>query len=797
MSMRFDSIGQDVRFALRMLARNPGFTAAVLLTLGLGIGASTAVFAVVEGILLRPLPFPAADRLYRISQDGVAGSYWLSVPNYDDMKERLGSFEAMGAYTPDGANVVVAGEPERLSVAEADADFFSVMGVRPVLGRTFTEAERLERAPVAVVSNGLWRRRLGGRADVIGETLVLDGSAREVIGVLPPGPMLPADADVWTPIHTASPAWRTRRGISWIQAVGRLKADVPVETARAEARTLAASLRETYPAEDAKVDIGLRSLEEAMVGGVRTELRILMTAVVLLLAVAAINAGGLVLARATARREEIVIRSALGGGRGRLIGQMATESVVVGTLGLLLGLIVARAGVAGLVTMAPADTPRVGEVSMGSGALLFAMGAAAVAMVFLGALPGVTAIRGPGTALRSGRTAAAAGGAKLRGGLVVAQVALTLALLAGAGLLGKSFWRLQQVDPGFESEDLLVAGLPVGQDFATPEAREAYYRTILERGRGLPGVRSAALTSSAPFTGFGVVFNYDLPGRPAEPGNDRLARFRIVTPELFATLGIPFRSGATFPPAGVGGDTRGAVVSEELPRLEFAGRDPLGATIVTAGDTFRIVGVVGAIRDVSPRSSSPFPHVYVQAQPATRQSMTLVLRAAGDPTALMGPLRRALREVAPAQPITPFRPMRELLADSAARARFTLSLLAFFASATLALAAIGIYGLLAYNVARRTREIGLRVALGAPPAKVSGLIVRRGLALAVAGVAAGAVLTMWGVRLLRGELFEVEPFDPAVLGGVAILVIAVAFFAAWAPARRAMRIGPAEALRVD
>jgi predicted permease len=799
MGSRLDDRLQDVRFALRMLRRGPGFAAAVLLTLGLPIGAATAVYTVVDGVLLRPLPYPAAERLYRVGQDGDDGSYWLSAPNYRDFAEGLGAFESMGAYTPDGANMVVEGEPARVSVAEADVGFFRTLGVEAALGRTFTEAERAAGAPVAVVSHALWMDRLGGRADAIGTTLVLDGRAREVIGVLRAGPMMPAGTDVWTPLVLDRPDWRTRRGISWIQVVGRLRSGIDMEVVRAEAGRLSASLRDAYPDTDRKLEIGVRSLEEATVGSVRAELRILMAAVALVLLVAAINVGGLLLARVTARQGEVAVRAALGGGRGRLAAQLLTESAVLAGLGGTLGLIVARLALSGLLAGAPPGTPRLDEVAMGAPAFGFVAGAAFVAALVFGVLPALTSLRDPIGTLRAGRTGGGRRAARLRGGLVVAQVALALALLFGAGLLGKSFWRLQQVDLGFEPRGVLVAGLPIGDsDFASAEEREAYYQEILAGAAALPGVRSAALTSSAPFTGFGVVFDYELLDRPADPGEQRLSRFRVVTPELFSTLGIPLLRGRTFTrddarPGGV----RAAVVSQDLVRRHYGDEDPIGRRLVTAGDTFSIVGVVPSIRDVVARSPSPFPFVYVPVLPSTSQSMALVVRADKDAEALVEPVRRMVRALAPAQPVTPLRPLPELVADSAARTRFTLVLLTFFAAATLLLAGVGLYGLLAYAVGRRTREIGVRVALGAPVGQVRALVIRQGLLLVGGGLAIGVALAVWGGRFIEGLLFQVDAHDPAVLGGVALLLLGVALFAAWVPALRATRVDPAETLRFD
>ena len=795
-----DSRRQDLRFGARTLSRSPGFAGAALLVLALGLGAATAVFTVVEGVLLRPLPYPEPERLVHVSQDGDDGSYWLSAPNYLDMKAGLSSFGHMTAFTPGGANLVVDGRPERVEIAEVDTGFFATLGIEPVLGRVFTDAERRARAPVVVVGHGLWQRLLGGRSDAVGAKLVLDGSPREVIGVLPPGPRLPAGAEVWAPLELEQPEWRTKRGLTWLRVLARIAPGSDLDAARAEARPLAAALRRDHPV-NGQLEIGFRSLTEETVGGVEKELWVLMGAAGLVLLVAAVNVGGLLVARAAARRQEVAVRSALGGSRWRLGVQLLTESALLAALGCAAGLAIAWGGVRWLVASAPPETPRLDEVGLGLGAVAFAVAASALGVLLFGCLPLVAALGREGSVLRSSRGGEGRGATRLRGWLVVAQAALALALLAGAGLLAKSVWRLQRVDPGFDPSRVLVAGLPVADaDFPTPEAKREHFRRLRERVERLPGVESAALTSSAPFAGYGVVFNYSLPEVPFAPGESFAARFRVVEPGLFHTLGIPLRRGRGFAPReGEGQAPAVAVISEELAALHFRGRDPLGAHIDLGSEApYEIVGVASAIRDLSLDQPSALPHVYVPATPARGSwDQTLVVRTTGDPSALADTVRRAIQEAAPAQPVTPLRAMPELAGDTLASRRFVLRLLLFFSLATLLLAAVGLYGVLAFAVASRRREIGVRLALGAPAGEIRRLVVLRGLGLAGAGVALGLGLALWGARHLEGLLFEVGARDPAVLGGVAALLLAVALLAAWLPARRAVRVGPLEAMRPE
>ena len=792
-----DSFGQDVRHALRTFARNPGFAGVAVLTLGLGIGAATAVFTVFESVLLRPLPYPEPERLYHVSQDGDAGSFWLSSPNLEDLRRGLTSFEDVAAYSPEGANMVVGGEPVRIELAEVSANYFSVLGVAPALGRTFSEDEQRTGAGVVVVSHQVWQARLGGRPDALGRALTLDGRPREVIGVLPPLAMVPPNAEVWIPLSVTTPDWRASRGISWLQAVGRLRAGASIDVARTEAQTLAASLRTGYPDVNRDLQVGFRSLQESVVGSVRTDLRVMMAGVLLVLLVSAMNVGGLLLARSSARRQEVTVRSALGCGRRRLALQLLTESAVLAALGGAVGVALGRVGVALLTAQAPPGTPRLAEIRMHGGALLFALAISAGAALLIGALPALQSMRGARTPLATGRRATA-GSRVARSTLVVVQSALALVLLTGAGLLGKSFWRLQQVDTGFDASGVLVAGLPVVErDFVSPVERVQHFRSILEAASGLPGVRSAALTNSAPFVSSGPFFSYELPDMPATSGQQLMARFRVVTPELFEALDIPVLRGRAFTDLDLRpGGERVAVVSEELVAV-LAGRDVIGQRIRILGDPHRIVGIVGSIRDLTLREPSPFPHVYVPFLPESRQSFTLVLRVDGDPAALMDPLRRAVAALAPTQPVTPSNPLDAFMADSVARARFTLWLLSFFAGATVLLAGLGLYGLLSYVVGQETREIGVRMTLGATKARVRAVVVGRGMRLTLVGLVVGVVLSRWAGTLLEALLFEVEPVDPPVLAAVGGILLVAAALASWLPARRATRISPGEALRSD
>ena len=788
---------QDVRFGARTLRRSPAFAVSALVVLALGIGVATAVFTVVEDVLLRPLPYPGADRLWYVSQDGDDGSYWLSAPNFRDMTEQLGSFADLAAFTTAGSNLLVGGRPEHIATAEVDAAFFRTLGVTPALGRTFSEAEREAGAPVVVISHGLWLRLLGGRSDVVGARLLLDGEAREVLGVLPPGPMVPARAEAWTPLSFSQPEWRTQRGLAWLQAIGRARPGVDLPAMRAEARALAGRLRATYPAENAQLEIGFQSLTEATVGRVERQLWVLLAAAVLVLLAGAVNVGGLLLGRVAARRQEVAVRRALGGSRGRLAAQLLSEGALLAGLAGLAGTALAAALVRWLVAAAPPGTPRLGEVAVGPATLLVAIGTSAATVLVFGCLPAFASLQGLAATLRARH---GAGGGRARAALVVVQTALALTLLAGAGLLAKSVWRLQQVDPGYEADRVLVAGLPVpGSAFATPGERHEHYRRIRERVAALPGVEGAALTSSLPFTGNATVFTFDLPARPFAPAKRPPARYLVVGPDFFATMGIPLLRGRTFTAReALGTGAPPIVVSADLVRKHLAGIEPIGARIAFGdGEPFTVVGVVPAVREGALDREPPFAQVYVPVTPDGGWDLSLVVRSAADPAALAEPLRRAVQEVAPAQPVSPLQPLAEVAMATVAGRAFSLHLLAAFSIATLLLAAVGLHGLLAMAVAARQREIGVRIALGATTRRIRAAVAGHACRLAALGLAAGLATTLALSHLMGGLLYEVQPRDPAVLLAVSALLAVVVALASWQPARRATRVPPHEALRAD
>lgn len=789
---------RDVRFALRTLRRNPGFAAAALLTLGLGIGAVTTVATVVDDILLRPLPYPDADRLVRLWQERDGSTFWVSGPNYRDWRNGASSFETLGAYSPDGKNAMGAAGPERLEGAEVTASFFSTLGVEPVAGRGFTEAEEAEGAPVVVISHGLWRRQYGGERDAMGASLTLDGRPHEIVGVLPPGGALPVDAEFWTPIRWNLVGWRQRRGIGWVLVVGRMAPDVGPETARAELQGMAATLREAYPDVNRGMGIHMEGLTESVVGDVRTPLLVLLAGVLLVLLVACMNVAGLLLARGAARRREVAVRAALGGGRRRLLAQFLTESAVLSVLGGALGAILSVGGVAVFVALAPADTPRLGEVAVDGTALAVAGGLGLLTTLLFGLAPALHWVRdgtSPTTGLRSesGAGAPPGGGRRV---LVAAEFALAFVLAVGAGLLGKSYWGLTRVDPGFRTEAVLVVGLPVVESwFESTADRRTYLERILAEVEGLAGVEEAALTNAVPFRDPGPTFSYRL--RDVSEEEDLLASYRVVTPAYFRTLGVPIVEGRTFS-AGeeAGGGEPVMIVDRVFAREHFGEGRALGREVYLLDEWRRVVGVVGEVRDRS-LAGDPRRHVFVSMGQAPRQSMRLVVRARRDAVALLPEVRRVVRELDPRQPLADVGPLSDWVSGSVGQERFTLGLLSFFGGAGLFLAALGIYGLLSYSIARRTPEIGVRMALGASAAEVRTLVIREAVVLAVLGIAVGALLALGGARFLESLLFGVPVDDPTVFAAVGVTLAGAALLAALMSARRATGISPSRALRSE
>ena len=794
----------DLRLAVRTLIRRPGFSAVVVLTLAVGIGATTAVYGIVDGVLLRPLPYPDVERvryLWERVPDGRQS--WVSAPNFLDWRDRLSTFEHVAAVTPGGFNASGPGGPERIRGMEVTPGFFATLGIDLALGRGFSPDEGREGgARVVVLSHGLWQRQFGADPSALGRALILEDEPYEVVGVTPAGAAFPADVEVWVPLDPAAEEWMAGRGTKWLNVLGRLHSDVSPEAAERDLVAVAAALVQDHPEIAAGSGIAAVPLTTALLGNVRTPLLILAGAVSLVLLAVCVNVAGLFFVRSVGRRREAAIRRSLGGGTRQVARQFLTETLLLSVMGGGVGLVLAYGAVGALRAMAPPDTPRIDGAAISTTVLLFGVGLS----LLVGALSGVVpAIREASADPREGLWAdgahALGRGSRAGKALVVAQVALAVVLVAGAGHLLETFRHLRAVDPGFEPSGVLTAALPLSETrYATDAAVEAFHMEVLRGVRSLPAVGEAGVVSILPFGG-GVV-NYSFELRDAarlDPGQELVAGYQSASGGYFAVMGIDVVRGRTFR-AGEGAlDEPVVIVDEAFAERFFPGMDPLGQEVLAVGDEWRrVVGVVGSVRRRSLRRD-PEPMFYVPLGQDPSDVMTLVVRAAGGdvPTALAADVRSVVRSVDPEQPVASMAPLTSLVRESVAQPRFTATVLAFFGMATLFLAMLGVYGIVSHMVERRTREMGIRMALGAKRGDVRAMVVGQGMGLTALGLALGMAAAWPAVRLLRSVLFGVTPFEAGIVAGVVAVLAVSGTLACWLPARRATRVDPAISLRWD
>ena len=803
---------QDVRYAVRTLLKSPGFALVAVLALALGIGANTAIFSVVKAVLLSPLPYPEPGRLVWVRESNPGANISeeaASAPNYNDWRTQVRSFEGVAAFANTAMTLTDGGggEPERVPAVSTSANFFQVVGVAPALGRGFLpEEETAGKNRVVVLSHGLWQRRFGASPKALGQTITLGGNPYTVVGVAPADFKSPARGpkppEMWFPI--AFNFDNSRRRSDYLDVIGRLRPGATVEQAQAELTALAARLEKEYPSANAGWVVKAQPLHEKVVGNVRQALWVLMGIVGFLLLIACANVANLLLARAAVRRQEIAVRSALGAGRGRLIRQLLTESLLLGLAGGGLGLILAAWGVELLVALSPGNIPRLEEVGLDARVLAFTFGVSALTGVVFGLLPALSASktdlaeslkeggsRGP-TAGRSAR--------RLRSSLVVAEIAITAVLLASAGLMIRSFRAIQSVDPGFRPERVMTF------DFALPSAKYKeqpqivnFAEQLMERASALPGVERAALTDALPLTGNADVLSFVIEGRPdLPPEKVQDAEVFVVTPGYFDVLGIGHVRGERLTERHVEGTPDVVVINEAMARRYFPDEDPIGKR-VNIGDPAKtpwmtVIGVVKDTRNVG-LESAPYPQMYGPAAQFPRRAMTFVARTSADPSSLVPGLRRELAALDKDLPLYNVRTMEQVLSDSISRRRFQMILIAAFAGVGLLLAAVGIYGVISYTVAQRSHEIGVRMALGARAADILRLVVGQGLGLTLAGVGLGLVGAFALTRVLSSLLYGVSATDPAVFAATPALLALVALAACYLPARRATKVNPVTALR--
>ena len=805
------ALGRDLRYAARMLRKSPGFAAVALATLALGIGANAAIFSVVDAVLLRPLPYGSPERLVAVYQtlprQGVS-SNGASYLNYLDLA-RARSFEGLGAVRMHDFTLTGRGEPALVVAGTVTANVFPLLRSRPLLGRGLQPSdEGASAAPVAVLSEKLWRERFGADPDVVGRTVRLDERPFTIAGVMPASFKTPPDvppAELWTPLEQ-DPVFadlKQKRGGHYLTLVGRLADGVTREQAQAELSTIAAALAREYPKENEGWGVRLVPLAESFVAGVKTAMVVLLGAVGFVFLIACANVANLLLARASARSREVAIRSALGASRADLIRQFLVESLLLGLLGGGLGLALAASTAGALRAWLPAGLPRIGEVGVDARVLAFGLVASLVAAVVFGVAPAVAAAdRRLWGALRDGAAGAGEGRGKrrLRRALVVAETALSFVLLVGAGLLARSFARLQHVPLGFNPARVLTAGMSLPRSqYAHPDEWRSFYTNLVGRLEGAPGVEAVAASLPLPLYGGGLNFAFRIDGREEKPGADLSANYTALTPGYFRVLQIPLVRGRLLDARDSADAPKVCAVSAAFAKRYFPGEDPIGRRLIFGFKEAVPREIVGIVADVKRdgRAADSRPEMYVPFAQEPWWAAYVVLRTSGDPARLSGVVRAEVRALDPGLPIESVQPMTEIVADSVAQPRFRTTLLSLFGFAALLLAVVGTYGVLSYSVGSRTREVGIRVALGAERGDLLRMVVGEGLTLTVLGLAAGAFGAVLLTRFLSTLLFGVGRFDPLTYAGVAAALIAAGLAACWVPARRAMRVDPVRALRSE
>jgi putative ABC transport system permease protein len=804
-----DAVLQDLRYAWRSLRRQPAFALLAIGTLALGIGANAAIFSAVNAVLLRPLDYRQPDRIVALANQwqktGRRGT--VSAPDFHDWHDSTTSFAAMAYYTYSldfETSVKVDGVADYGAVVLVTPEFFDVFGVDALAGRTIARTATPADAPAAVLSHEFWLRRFGGAPSAIGRTVSFGERAVTIIGVMPPGFGFPGHTDIW--YYPAGTPETSSRSAHNYRVVARLKDDVSVDQAQAELSSLAARLSAAYPATNEGKGAAVVPLREQLVGDTRPTLYLLFGAVALVLLIACANVANLLLARATGRTSELAVRAALGAGRGRIVSQLMIESLLLAAISAAAGLALARWGVSAFVALAPAGLPRAAEIGIDARVLGFTLVAAVAASLLFGVLPAVHASRVDlNASLRQGgRGAAGSGGARFRGALVVAEVALAVALVVGASLLVRSFVALGRVELGYSSERVLVVQTAVpARDLESARRATNTYGALLSRLSALPGVSAVAGIRGLPGTAMHSNGGYWLEGGPGPEVvgvTAPQAVFTVVTPNYFRTMTIPVSRGRDFADGDGYEGTPVAIVNEALARQAFPGVDPIGRKIMCGLDSLRfmtIVGVVGNVREYDP-SLAPLPELYMpyRQHPGYGASLTLVARTSGEPMTLANAFRETIRTADPDVPVRATT-MTETLAASVATPRFRTLLVGTFAALALALAIAGVYGVMAYAVSRRTAEIGVRMAMGAASADILRLVIGQGVRLAAAGIVLGSAMAYGLAQLLRGMLFAVAPADPIVFLAVPAALLLTAAAATAIPALRAARVDPMSALRAD
>jgi putative ABC transport system permease protein len=803
------SLWQDLRYAVRLLRRQPGFALVAVITLALGIGANTAVFTVINGVLLRPLPYADPDRLVTLLNGRNARlSPAFSPPNFVDVTTQSGAFAAAAGFEPSTTNVTGLGDPQRLEGAEVTPAFFQVLGVNAHLGRTFADADSAGDAAFVVLSDGLWRRLFGARADIVNQVVTLDGKPYTIVGVMPPEVAMPRGAEYWRPLaFTPKELSDPSRGAQYVFAIARLKPGIDLAQANAAMATVANRLSADFPRTNQGRAMTAVRLHDRLVSNIRPALRVLLGAVMLVLLIACVNVANLLLARAHGRIREVAVRAALGAGRRRLVQQFLAESLVLGLAGGVVGLVVAFWSARALVALGPSSVPRLTEVTIDWRVLAFTLGVALTTSVVFGLVPALASSgrRAARVITAAGRGSIGASGTAMRKVLVTAEFALAVVLLAGAGLLLRSYERIIAVDPGFTADRVLTFNLALpAAKYGSTDAVTHFMADYLERLRATPGVESTAAAFGLPLTdGFNASSSFLKPGE-ADSENSPSIGMRVVTPDYFRTMKIPIRRGRFLEPHDDASTPEVVVINEEAARRYWPDQDPIGQQLrlgvrlvsgVRSGQK-TIVGVVGDVKFGALDAPAP-PEVYLPHAQHPISDLTIVARTAGEPTSIVPSARAALAAMDRELPMADILTMNDLVGRSIAERRFVMLLIGAFATLAVALAAIGIYGVLAFIVTQRVQEIGVRLAIGAAPGDVVRLFVREGVVLTALGLVFGLAGALAAAQALTSLLFGVNATDPSTFAAVAIALAAVAFVASYVPARRAARVDPMSALRTD
>ena len=808
-----DSIIKDIRYGVRGLLKHPGFTAIVVITLALGIGASTAIFSVVDNVLLRRLPYRNAERIVAIEETNREGKRGqVTSANFLDWRAQNTVFEHLAAIKTTTTNLALSDHAERIDLAQTNANFFDVFGITPQYGRLFIpQDEQAGHAPVVIVSDTLWQRRFGSDPSLVGKPITLDGNNFTVIGIAPPGFQYPDKTELWVPplrlvpeLYQNQDVTQTR-GMGYLAAIALLKPGVSLPQAAAEMETITSRLRQQYPDTNNRRFNRVVSLHQHLIGDTNKVLWLLLGAVTFVLLIGCANVANLLLASGAARQKEMAIRSALGASRWRVMRQLFTESTILALTGGAVGVLIAVWGLAAITKLLPGDFPRLNEIHLDLRIFGFTFAASVLTGILFGLVPALHLSRADvQDSMRERGTTGSRHQRRFRQALIVGEVALCVVLLAGAGLLFRSFLRLQSVNTGFVSEQVLTARLnPSGPNFTQQADFDKFYSQALEKISAIPGVHDAGVINTLPLDK-GPTTGFRVDGRPiTTPDKWPMVNYRSVSPNYFRAMGIPVVQGRAYTDRDNTGSPLVMIINQQTAREIFPDENPIGKRI-TFGNTdqnrqpvwFEIVGVVASVRSLELREE-PEAEIYFSSLQDYWPAMSLVVRSSVEPASLAGSVRQAVNEVDRSVPVSQVKTMDHVVSESITQPRFNLFLLGLFSTVAMLLSAAGIYGVTAYTVSQRTHELGIRLALGAQVGDVLRMILGQGMAVIGAGLVLGLVAAFWLMRLLRSLLFGVGENDPVTFGAITLVLLIVALIACYIPARRATKVDPLEALRIE